>query len=415
MSSPDQAVRATAPLRRFDVSVRTLVLVPLTAAACFLLLRLLPVVLVLVLALMIMGTMNPAVRWLEHHHIKRNWAVVISFALVLLAGAGLIVLTLAPLIAQVQSLIGQEPQLREHIADTLSHSSYTAGYADRVRNFEYGSLVESTGPQVLIASTHVLEWVTYGFTAIFLALYMMIDRDRLRGGLFAVVPRAYHVRLARILLNLETIVGGYIRGQALTCAFMAVFTFVVLLVCRVPNPLALAAFAGIADLLPYVGAILAVGPAALAAASRGLPTVLVVAAVLFAYQEFESRIIVPRVYGRVLRLPSAVVLLALLAGGVLGGIMGALLALPAAAALRMLLMSSRVVLPGEQVDDERIRMRDEQVERAYAERSAGAPADQASAVAMELSKKRLQEEGELALETPMTSGLSPDERVLRSP
>ena len=58
-----------------------------------------------------------------------------------------------------------------------------------------------------------MEVVAYAVSAIFLALYIMIDRDRLRGGLFAVVPRTHHMRLSRVLVNLETIVGGYIRGQ----------------------------------------------------------------------------------------------------------------------------------------------------------------------------------------------------------
>jgi predicted PurR-regulated permease PerM len=369
---------------------------------------------VLVLALFIVGTMNPAVEWLERRRIKRTRAVLITFGAVLLVSVGLIVVTMAPLISQVQSLVSQEPQIRERVADALARSSYTEGFAERLRNIQYASLAESSVPQVLSASTHIVEWITYALSAVFLALYVMIDRDRLRGGSFALVPRKYHVRFARIVINLETIVGGYIRGQALTCALMAVFTFVVLLLCRVPNPLALAMFAGIADLLPYVGAIMAVGPAALAAATRGLPTVLIVAALLFAYQELESRFIVPRVYGRVLRLPSAIVLLALLAGGTLGGIMGALLALPAAAALRMLLLSSRVLLPGEQVDDERLRARDEYAERTYAERSDGAPAEQAAAIAMEVSQQRLREEGELALEAPMTSGVSAGEDVARS-
>ena len=69
---PDAAHAEPAPARRFDVSVRTLVLVPLTAALCFLLLRLLPVL----LALLLVGTLNPAVRWLERHRIKRTWAVL---------------------------------------------------------------------------------------------------------------------------------------------------------------------------------------------------------------------------------------------------------------------------------------------------------------------------------------------------
>jgi predicted PurR-regulated permease PerM len=77
--------------------------------------------------------------------------------------------------------------------------------------------------------------------------------------------------MARVRLILETIVGGYIRGQALTCALMASLTWILLTACRVPNALALAMFAGVADLLPpYVGAMLAVAPAALVASMQGL-------------------------------------------------------------------------------------------------------------------------------------------------
>lgn len=389
---------------RIELSTRTLVLVPCVLALCFIALKLLPVVLVLIVALMLVGTLNPAVDWLTRKHIKRTPAIVMLYIAVALAIVGICVLTLAPLIAQVQSVAQHEPELRERVADALSHNHYTKQLGERLRNVEYGALAETNASQILTAGTHMVELVAFMLSAYFLALYITIDRDRLRGGLFALTPRVYHVRLSRIVLNLEAIVGGYIRGQALTCAFAAVFTWLVLTVCSVPNALALAMFAGIADLLPYIGALLAVGPAALLAATQGLPTMLIVAGVLIAYQEFESRFIVPRVYGQVLRLPSSVVLFSLLAGGTLMGIPGALLALPTAAALRMLMLASRVALPGDCVDDERIRARDEQAEQQYAEQAQGAPADQAAAIAVQISEQRMHLDGELALEVPMTSG-----------
>jgi hypothetical protein len=71
----------------------------------------------------------------------------------------------------------------------------------------------------------------------------------------------------------------------------------------------------------------------------------------------------------------------------------------------MLFVSSRVLLTGDQVDDERLRARDEHAERDYAARTEGAPADQAAAIAMDISRARLRDEGELALEAPMTGGL----------
>jgi predicted PurR-regulated permease PerM len=61
-------------------------------------------------------------------------------------------------------------------------------------------------------SMRIFEIIAYSTSAVFLALYVMIDRDRLRGGLFAAVPRSHHIRLARVMMNLETIVGAYIRG-----------------------------------------------------------------------------------------------------------------------------------------------------------------------------------------------------------
>ena len=81
---------------------------------------------------------------------------------------------------------------------------------------------------------------------------------------------------------------------------------------------------------------------------------------MLAYEEFESRFLVPRIYGRALRLPSSVVLVALLAGGTLMGIVGALLALPVAAAMRMLVDELRVELPGEvQTTTPKIHARDD--------------------------------------------------------
>ena len=96
---------------------------------------------------------------------------------------------------------------------------------------------------------------------------------------------------------------------------------------------------------------------------------------MLAYEEFEARMIVPRVYGRALRLPSSVIFFSLLAGGVLSGIAGALFALPVAAALLMLVEELRVELPGqqEQAADIETRVRDDRGEREYERRAEACP------------------------------------------
>jgi predicted PurR-regulated permease PerM len=227
---------------------------------------------------------------------------------------------------------------------------------------------------------------------------MMVDRDRLRGALFAVVPRTHHIRLSRILVNLETIVGGYIRGQAITSFLMAVFMFVLLTACGIPNALAIAVFGGLADVLPYIGIFLTMGPAVAAALPFGLVITLVVFLLMLAYEEFESRVLVPMVYGRALRLPSSVVLFSLIAGATLYGIIGALLALPVAAAILMLIDELRVELPGEteQAKDTEMRKKDAHGELEYTRRTEGMPAEEAAAIAVEMVGDRKKAEDEPA-------------------
>jgi predicted PurR-regulated permease PerM len=297
-------------------------------------------------------------------------------------------------VSQARGLVEHEAALRATLAGHLGRSHLTAPLAKWVRGFDLGALTAAFGATAFAFSVRVFTAAAYGLSALFLALYILVDRDRLRGGLFAVVPRPHHLRLSRIMMNLETIVGAYIRGQVLTCFLIGLFTFLLLTACGVENALALAVFAGLADVLPYIGPLLSVGPAFLAALPHGPVVAAIVLAMMLAYEEFESRVLVPRVYGRVLRLPSSVVLVALLAGGTLMGILGALLALPVAAAVMMLLEELRVELPGEQERpvDTHVREADDRAEEEYGLRTEGVGAEEAAAIAVEISGERRKEE-----------------------
>ena len=379
---------------RFEVSPATMLRLVLVAACLWLLVRLWPVFLVLVVALLIVGTMSPAVGWMEARRVKRGVGIAIVFTLLFVIATLAVTLTVPSLLAQAAALVGQEPAFRARLSEYLALSNLTAPLAHWLRNLKYDAPAIVVSATAFAVSMQIIAIIAYGASAIFLALYIMIDRDRLRGGLFAVVPRSHHIRLARVMMNLETIVGSYIRGQLITSLSIAVFSFILLLLCGVPNPMALAVFAGLADVLPYIGALLTIVPMVLAALPLGPVVVAVVLVVMLAYEEFESRVLVPRIYGRALRLPSSVVLFALLAGGTLMGILGALLALPVAATVMMLIEELRVELPGqqEQVSDTEQRVGDERAEEEYERRTEGVPAEEAAAIAVEMSDDRRKEE-----------------------
>ena len=379
---------------RFEVSPATMIQIILVVACMWLLIRLWPVFLVLVAALLIVGTMSPSVRWMETRRIKRGLGIAIVFTLFFVITALALTLTIPSLLAQASVMVEQEPAFRAHLSDHLARSNLTAPLADWLRNVKYEGLSSSIGTTAFAFSMRIFNIAAYGASAIFLALYIMIDRDRLRGALFAAVPRSHHIRLARVMMNLETIVGAYIRGQLITCLLIGIFSFVLLVACGVPNATALAVLSGVADVLPYIGPILSIGPMVIASLARGPVVVAVVLLIMIAYEEFESRVLVPRIYGRALRLPPSVVLFALLAGGTLMGILGALLALPVAATVMMLIEELRVELPGqqEQVADAEQRVGDKRAEDEYERRTEGVPAEQAAAIAVEMSDDRRKEE-----------------------
>ena len=115
---------------------------------------------------------------------------------------------------------------------------------------------------------------------------------------------------------------------------IGVFTIVVCLTMNVPNAVAFAVLAAFADIIPLVGAFIAIAPPSPRLSRSTDPGGGRPCALLLVYQQFEDRFLVPHVYGQTLNLPSLVVLVAVLAGGELMGIAGILLALPAAATPR---------------------------------------------------------------------------------
>lgn len=390
---------------RVDISLRTIVLVLTAIAAVWLLVRLWAIALVVIVALILVGTVNPLVVRLERRGVRRGWAVLLVFVAVLLVGSLLLLVTLPPLFDQLLQWIEAAPAQRDRLIAWLEHRELTAPLAQMLRDARSEELFASVGAGLLAYSGRALEIVGYGATAVMLALYIVADGKRSQRGLFAIVPRSYHVRLARILIELEVIVGGYVRGQLITSAAITLFTLALLTICGVPNALPLAVFAGLTDVIPFVGGLLATAPAVLGALGQGWTVTTIILVTMMVYQEFESRILVPRIYGRVLRLSAATVILALLVGGTLLGILGALLALPISAGLLMIARELRVELPGDDSADHAGRARVELLERTYEQRSAGAAPEQAAVIAAAVARaSREAESVEPALAADVRAG-----------
>jgi predicted PurR-regulated permease PerM len=370
---------------RFEIAPRSIAWILATIVGVWLFLQLRAIVLLVAVALVFAGTFNPLVEGMERRGHKRVYALTLLSVGLLLLTSLLIFLTGPPLVEQLAQIVRDAPSHREQLIALLKQRDFTAPLARAVQNAGLADVFARIEHDLVGYSSQAVRAVGWTVTTLFLSFYLLADGKRTQGALYALVPRDYHMRLARILQNLETIVGGYMRGQLITSAAIGVFTFVLLVVCKVPNALSLSLFAAVVDVIPFIGGLLATAPAVLSALSRGWPVGIVVLVALFVYQEFENRVLVPRVYGRVLRLAPATVVLALIAGAILLGVIGALLALPIAAGLQMMLAELRVELPGDDSDDRSALARDAKTEATYERMSAGATAPEAGQIARHLA------------------------------
>lgn len=372
---------------RIEIAPRTLWYVLLAIAGVWIAFKLTTVLIVIVVALVLVGTFDPLVSWLERRGLKRGRALALVFFGFIVAFAALMLFTIPPLMSQVLDMLQHAPKHRDKLVAWLQQYDWSRSLAKSIKSVPLNDLTTEGGNRLLDYSEDILTTIGYAVTTMFLAVYLLADPVRSRALLFAVIPRNQHVKLASILFELKVIVGGYMRGQLITSAAITVFVFILLTIFRVENALALAIFAGLTDVIPFVGGLIASAPVVAAVAGSGPTAMVIVAIIMFVYQEFESRILVPRVYGRVLRLTPAVVLVALLVGGKLAGIVGALLALPIAAGLQMLVRELRVDLPGEAPPDEQVRERDEKALEVYEQLTEGATAADAAVIAAELAHK----------------------------
>jgi putative heme transporter len=378
---------------RIELSLRSVFAIIAIVAGLWLLARLWQIVLVIIIGVVLAGSFSPVVDWLEKRRVPRGVGLGLILLLLLGGVVGIGVLVIPALLGQVVGAVRNAPETQARIAEFLATAPDPLHtYAATVRDFHPERYLDPVRDYAVAYAPKAVEIIAYGITTVVLAFYLIADRERVLGSTYALLPRRYHVRTARVLLDMERVVGGYVRGQAITSLSMGVFVFVLLTVLGVPNALPLAIFAALTDLVPFIGGILAAVPAILTALTISPTTAVIVWIAIFIYQQFEDRILIPRVYGHTLRLSPVAVLIALLVGGTLLGIVGALLALPIAAGIRVLIQDLRVELPGDQPGEEAQRERDELLETEFAERAAGSSAVEAAMIATELASQAQEDE-----------------------
>ncbi len=196
-----------------------------------------------------------------------------------------------------------------------------------------GSLVGG----VLGAGALVLSTASALVAIMVLSIYFLFGLPQIKVFAYRLAPHSRRPRAILIGDEILAKVGGFVLGNFITSVIAGLGTYLWLLAFGVPYPLLLGMFVALLDLIPVIGSTIGGAVVTLVALTVSLPVALATLAFYIGYRLAEDYLIVPRIMGRTVQLPAIVSLVAVLIGGVLLGIVGALVAIPVAAAIRLLL------------------------------------------------------------------------------
>ncbi|GII96678.1 AI-2E family transporter [Sinosporangium siamense] len=304
-------------------------------------------VLVLIgLGLFIAIGLDPAVGWLIRRGLPR-WASVLIILVATLALVGaFLALAIPVIVAQVAQFVHEVPAF---LREATSQNTFIGRLNTR---FNLAHVIEGLGTGkseislvggLLGAGKAVVGAAVSTVIVLALIVYFLADMPRIKGAAYRCIPNSRRPRTILIGDDILNKVGMFVLGNLVTSVVAGVLTYIWLAIFDIPYALLLAMSVALLDLIPVVGSTIGGVLITLVALSVSLPLALATAGYVVAYRLFEDYVLTPRVMGKAVELPGVVTVIAVTLGAALLGIVGALFAIPIAAALRLIMRE--VVFP----------------------------------------------------------------------
>ena len=304
----------------------------------------------LTVAVFLTLSLNPVVELLVRRGLRRGGAVAAVFAMAVGAFVLLGFVVVPPVTQQAGELAQSAPR---YVNDVLSsprvqdidqHYHVVEKIQEEVnKRLTDSDFMSQVAGGVLGAGRIVAEGIFSTLTVLVLTLYFLSSLPTLKQAAYAVVPASRRPRVVSLSEEIMRRVGSYAIGQVVVAAVNAFCAWIMMSIVGIPYAAVLAVAVGFLGLVPMVGATLGAVLVAVVALFDD-PTKAVIALVYFiVYQQTENYLVAPRIMQRTVSVPGAVTIVAALIGGTLLGMLGALLAIPAAAGL--LLLYDEVLVP----------------------------------------------------------------------
>lgn len=333
---------------------------------------------IVIIALILAYLLNPIVNVFDQHALtfipfnglRRSLAVLLTFALLILAITLGIIVIVPPLVSQTQDFLEELPDLVASYEEQLERSlsrpisvgntkiipweelrGVLGGDEDPENQVDLSNTVRDAittlSEPVVNVATFAISFVFSFFLMLVIMFYLMKDGPAFIHKIDHAIPIEYQGDVRRLIYELGLIWDAYLRGQLLLGIIVGVETGLAAAILGLPQPLVLGLLAGFLEFIPNIGPILSSIPAILFAlispsttipGLEGVPFALIVAAVYIFIQQSEALFLIPRIMGHSLDLHPVAILIAVISGAALAGLLGIVLAAPVLATIRLLLI-----------------------------------------------------------------------------
>lgn len=302
----------------------------------------------LVFIAIVMGTViRPVVTWMQQHRLPRVLGVILVYLLLLALVVGFIFLLFPLIMKQGATIVAAVPGYYQTFREWMVN--LPEPMITRLGEFLPAMLpalapAQQTGQQVIVFAGLVVGYVPSVAKGVFLAMAVLLlafhwtlDGPRTIQSLVGLVPKSHRENIGQLITAMSSKVGYYVIGQSILCLVIGTMALIAYLLIGLPNALVLAFLAGVMEAVPLVGPLLGAVPAGIIALSIGPVKLVWVIVATVVIQQLENIILVPRVMRRAVGVNPFVSLLSIFAFSSLFGIGGALMAIPIAALLQILL------------------------------------------------------------------------------
>lgn len=313
--------------RKIEISHRTIIFTVLFLILMSFLYAIRDVILLLFLSLLVMTIFDPLVKKLGKMKIPRGASIIVSYLSVFVFMGAIIAGIVPPLVSETSSLVTGLPTYLEKL-------QVTPAVSDRVVTELLTTLGGIPG-QLLKVGVGLFSNIFAIIVILIFAFYMLLMRERLDDQLGAFFGEDRKKDFAKLIDQLERRLGGWARGQLLLMLIVGVANFIGLSLLGIPYALPLALLAGVLEIIPYLGPIIAAIPAAIIGFGISAPIGIGVIVLAIIIQQTENYFLVPKVFQKSLGLSPILTLLALAIGGKLAGVPGVLISVPVVITLQV--------------------------------------------------------------------------------